>query len=80
MVPTEPFQYVQFTSGRTLCDWACGNQWHESSRRWWKISAATRSFGVPRIALHDGVSGRVTHGKNPGPKPYLTREEADFPI
>ena len=36
---------------------------------------AARSFGVPRITLHGRVSCRVTHGKNPGPKPYLTREE-----
>ena len=26
---------------------------------------------VPRTTLQDHVSGRVTHGHNPGPKPYL---------
>ena len=31
--------------------------------------------GVPRTTLKDRLSGRVEHGTNPGPKPYLTAEE-----
>jgi hypothetical protein len=31
--------------------------------------------GVPRSTLKNRLSGRVEHGKNPGPKPYLTRDE-----
>ena len=31
--------------------------------------------GVPRSTLKDRLSGRVKHGTNPGPKPYLTVEE-----
>ena len=30
---------------------------------------------MPRSTLKDRLSGRVVHGTNPGPKPYLTREE-----
>ena len=31
--------------------------------------------GVPRSTLKDHLSGRVEHGKNPGPQPYLTCDE-----
>ena len=31
--------------------------------------------GVPRTTLKDRLSGRVIHGTNIGPKPYLTQEE-----
>ena len=31
--------------------------------------------GVPQSMLKDCLSGRVKHGTNPGPKPYLTIEE-----
>ena len=31
--------------------------------------------GVPRSTLKDRLSGRVQHGVNPGPKPYLSKEE-----
>ena len=34
--------------------------------------------GVPRSTLKDRLSGRVKHGTNPGPKPYLTVEEAEL--
>ena len=40
-----------------------------------KVSTAARSFGVPRITLYDRVTGRIPHGKKPGPDPYLTTEE-----
>ncbi len=31
--------------------------------------------GVPRSTLKDRLSGRVIHGTNPGPRPYLTKDE-----
>ena len=31
--------------------------------------------GVPRTSLKDRLSGRVIHGTNIGPEPYLTQEE-----
>ena len=31
--------------------------------------------GVPRSTLKDRLSGRVVHGRNPGPEPYLNVEE-----
>ena len=31
--------------------------------------------GVPYSTLKDCLSGRVVHGTNPGPKPYLTCDE-----
>jgi len=35
---------------------------------------------VPRQTLNDGVSGRVVHGRKPGPLPYLSPpEEAELP-
>ena len=36
---------------------------------------AARMHGVPRSTLHDRISGRVKHGTNPGPKPYLNKAE-----
>ena len=37
-----------------------------------KVATAARTF---RITLHHRVTGRITHGKKPGPDPYLTTEE-----
>ena len=36
--------------------------------------------GVPRQTLQDRISGKVVHGINPGPKPYLSsvQEEKDL--
>ena len=31
--------------------------------------------GVPKSTLHDMMSGRIVHGKKPGPEPYLTSAE-----
>jgi hypothetical protein len=31
--------------------------------------------GIPRSTLKDRLSGRVVHGTNPGPVPYLTKDE-----
>jgi hypothetical protein len=39
------------------------------------ISQAARDYGVPKTTLYDRVSGKVLHGTNPGPKPYLTMDE-----
>ena len=36
---------------------------------------AADSHGVPHTTLKGRLSGRVVHGTNPGPKPYLTCEE-----
>jgi len=38
-----------------------------------KVYSATREYDVPRMTLQDWISGRVVHGKNPGPEPYLNR-------
>ena len=35
---------------------------------------AALEYGVPRTTLKDRHSGRVVHGTNIGPKPYLTNE------
>ena len=37
---------------------------------------AARTHGVPASTLKDRLSGRVKHGKNPGPVPYLSRANA----
>ena len=30
---------------------------------------------VPKTSLYDRISGKVMHGVNPGPRPYLSNEE-----
>jgi len=43
------------------------------------ILRAATLHGVPRQTLQDRISGRVHHGINPGPKPYLSpTEEKDL--
>ena len=39
------------------------------------VNRAALEFQVPRTTLKDRISGRVVHGTNLGPKPYLTAEE-----
>ena len=39
------------------------------------MNAAAAQFGVPPSTLRDCLSGRVVHGSNPGPAPYLTNSE-----
>ncbi len=39
------------------------------------INRAADEHGVPRTTLKDRLSGRVVHGTNPGPRPYLNKEE-----
>ena len=31
--------------------------------------------GIPRSTLKDHISARVENGTNPGPRPYLTKDE-----
>ena len=46
------------------------------------VNIAALDFGVPKSTLKDRISGRVSHGRKPGPKPYLTpgeeKELAEF--
>ena len=44
-------------------------------RRKRAANKAADLHGVPHSTLKDRLSGRVVHGTNPGPKPYLTRDE-----
>ena len=39
------------------------------------INRAAIEHGVPKTTLKDRMSGRVLHGSNSGPKPYLSKEE-----
>ena len=41
------------------------------------IRMAAEKVSVPRSSLHDRVSGRVQHGKQPSKPPYLTLEEEE---
>jgi len=40
-----------------------------------RVNQAAKEFGVPTTTLKDRISGRVKHGRNPGPEPYLTTKE-----
>ena len=39
------------------------------------VNKAADFHGVPRSTLKDRISGRVTHGTEPGPSPYLNGQE-----
>ena len=39
------------------------------------VSKAARDHGIPKTTLYDHISGKVIHGVNPGPRPYLSNEE-----
>ncbi len=39
------------------------------------MNQAADNYQVPCSTLKDRLSGRVTHGVKPGPKPYLTKDE-----
>ena len=41
------------------------------------INAAARDYGVPATTLKNRLSGRVVHGTNPGPMPYLSTKEEE---
>ncbi|KAI8438153.1 hypothetical protein MSG28_010777 [Choristoneura fumiferana] len=43
-----------------------------------KVAVAAKRFGVPRITLHDKISGRTTMGCAMGPSTVLTKEEEDI--
>ena len=43
-----------------------------------KVSEAVVKYGVPRQTLRDRLTGRVVHSTNPGPKPYLTKDEEEL--
>lgn len=47
----------------------------EAVRNGAAIKHAAVDHRVPRSTLQDRISGRVAHGSNPGPKPYLSRGE-----
>ena len=39
------------------------------------VTRAALEFNIPRTTLKDTVKGRVAHGSNMGPKPYLAYKE-----
>ena len=41
------------------------------------VNQAAKEHGVPKSTLKDRLSGRVVHGTNPGPRPYLNKQEED---
>ena len=54
----------------------------EAVKKGSSVNKASITYGVPQQTLHDRISGRVKHGSNPGPRPYLSKTEekdlADF--
>ena len=42
-----------------------------------RVNRAALEHGVPRTTLKDRIAGRVIHGTNMGPKPYLTHDEEE---
>ena len=47
----------------------------EAVRQGSSILRAAITHGIPRQTLQDRISGKVIHGYNPGPKPYLSKTE-----
>jgi len=45
----------------------------EAVRDSMNVYSAAREY-VPRMILQDQISGRVVHGRNPGPQQYLNRK------
>ena len=39
------------------------------------VNRAALEFNVPCTTLKDILAGRVAHGTNPGPVPYVNKEE-----
>lgn len=39
------------------------------------VLRAATLYGIPKSTLYDRVSGKVTHGDNPGPRPYFSMIE-----
>ena len=44
----------------------------------YSVNRIATIYGVPRSTLKDRVTGRVTHGTKPGPRPYLARNEEEM--
>ena len=43
------------------------------------VLRAARKYGIPKSTLHDRISGKVQHGKKPGPSQLLSAaEEEEF--
>ena len=47
----------------------------EAANKGVPVRRAATQYGVPRSTLQDRVLGKVVHGRNPGPKPYLVPAE-----
>jgi len=41
----------------------------------YSICTISRMYGVPKTTLNDRVIGKAQHGINPGPHPYLNKDE-----
>lgn len=39
------------------------------------VTEAARTYGIPCTTLKDRLRGKVVHGTNPGPRPFLDEEE-----
>ena len=49
----------------------------EAVKQGCSVKRAAEEHGVPRTTLNDRISGRVMHGKKPGPEPYLNKQEEE---
>ena len=47
----------------------------EAVKKGSSVQKAAVVYGMPRKTLHDQISGRVKHGNNPDPQPYLSKAE-----
>ena len=47
----------------------------EAVKKGSSIQKAAVVYGMPQKTLHDQTSGRVKHGTNSGPQPYLSKAE-----
>ena len=55
------------------------NAIHDVTDKSMPVLRAAKKHGVPKSTLHDRISGKVSHGDKPGPKPLLTAaEEGEF--
>ena len=49
----------------------------EAKNRGYSYQRAAAMYGIPTSTLFDHMTGKVEIGVNPGPKPYLSREEEE---
>ena len=68
MIPARSIQWKQWTDSEMLAA-------IEDVKQGMLCNHAAYTHGVPRSTLKDRISGRVIHGKNPGPAHYLSSEE-----